>query len=105
MTASTRRHGTRQLQVELGARSYPIRIGNDLIADAAVWREVCDRPLRLLCDENVARDWLKPLVEVLWRRERDAEPLDTPERQAGLEARLMQAADPPEASLPGCMRS
>ena len=33
-----------------------------------------------------------PLVEVLWRRERDAEPRDTPGRQAGLEARLMQAA-------------
>ena len=33
-----------------------------------------------------------PLVEVLWQRERDAEPIDTPERQAGLEARLMQAA-------------
>ncbi|MEQ8558967.1 MAG: DNA primase [Henriciella sp.] len=33
-----------------------------------------------------------PLVEVLWRRERDAEAIDTPERQAGLESRLMQAA-------------
>ncbi|MEE2879000.1 MAG: DNA primase [Pseudomonadota bacterium] len=33
-----------------------------------------------------------PLVEVLWQRERDAEAIDTPERQAGLEARLMQAA-------------
>ncbi|MEM5516717.1 DNA primase [Henriciella sp. AS95] len=33
-----------------------------------------------------------PLVEVLWLRERDAEAIDTPERQAGLEARLMQAA-------------
>ncbi len=33
-----------------------------------------------------------PLVEVLWRRERDTEPLDTPERQAGLEQRLMAAA-------------
>lgn len=32
-----------------------------------------------------------PLSELLWRRERDAEPLDTPERQAGLEARLMAA--------------
>jgi DNA primase len=31
------------------------------------------------------------LSELLWRRERDAEPLDTPERQAGLEARLMAA--------------
>ena len=33
-----------------------------------------------------------PLVEVLWRRERDAEAVDTPERQAGLEQRLLQAA-------------
>ncbi len=32
-----------------------------------------------------------PLSELLWRRERDAESLDTPERQAGLEARLMAA--------------
>lgn len=32
-----------------------------------------------------------PLSELLWRRERDAEPIDTPERQAGLEARLMAA--------------
>jgi DNA primase len=32
------------------------------------------------------------MSELLWMRERDAEPLDTPERQAGLEARLMAAA-------------
>ncbi|MCB9972220.1 MAG: DNA primase [Hyphomonas sp.] len=32
------------------------------------------------------------LSELLWMRERDAEPVDTPERQAGLEARLMAAA-------------
>lgn len=32
----------------------------------------------------------EPLVARLWRRERDLEPLDTPERQAGLENRLMQ---------------
>lgn len=36
-------------------------------------------------------DHALPLVEVLWRRERDSEPLDTPERQAGLEQRLMSA--------------
>lgn len=34
----------------------------------------------------------RPLIEVLWTRERDAEPLDTPERKAGLEARLKSAA-------------
>lgn len=39
-----------------------------------------------------ALDGALPLVEVLWRRERDAEAADTPERQAGLEQRLLQAA-------------
>ncbi|MEM1150041.1 MAG: DNA primase [Pseudomonadota bacterium] len=33
-----------------------------------------------------------PLVQVLWRRERDAEPLATPEQKAGLEARLKAAS-------------
>lgn len=65
MSASTRRPGTRQLQVELGARSYPIRIGSALLSDSGVWRELRDRPLRLLCDENVARHWLKPVVAQL----------------------------------------
>ena len=41
---------------------------------------------------RTALDHSLPLVEVLWRRERDAEAIDTPERQAGLETRLMQAA-------------
>ncbi len=39
-----------------------------------------------------ALDGAVPLSELLWRREVGAEPLDTPERQAGLEARLMAAA-------------
>lgn len=34
----------------------------------------------------------RPLVEVLFQRERDAEPLDTPERRAGLKSRLRKAA-------------
>ena len=33
-----------------------------------------------------------PLIELLWRRERDLEPVDTPERQAGLQQRLLRAA-------------
>lgn len=41
-----------------------------------------------------------PLVEMLWRRERDAEPLDTPERRAGLRQRLFEAtAAIPEEGL------
>ncbi|MEO0551028.1 MAG: DNA primase [Pseudomonadota bacterium] len=51
-----------------------------------VIRERGSQAMRQLLDGAI------PLVEVLWRRERDAEPLDTPERQAGLEQRLMQAA-------------
>lgn len=39
-----------------------------------------------------ALDAATPLVDVLWQRERDAEALDTPERKAGLEARLETAA-------------
>jgi DNA primase len=34
----------------------------------------------------------RPLVDLLWMRELEAEPLDTPERRAGFEARLMAAA-------------
>jgi DNA primase len=34
----------------------------------------------------------RPFVEVLYQRERDAEPLDTPERRAGLKGRLRTAA-------------
>jgi len=33
----------------------------------------------------------RPLVDLLWSRELEAEPLDTPERRAGFEARLMGA--------------
>ncbi len=35
----------------------------------------------------------RPLVELLWSREVEAEPLDTPERRAGFEARLMAAVN------------
>ena len=46
-----------------------------------------------------------PLIEVLWRRERDTEPLDTPERKAGLERRLAtlakRVADPALAAQYG----
>ncbi len=31
----------------------------------------------------------RPLVEVLWEHERDAQPLNTPEDKAGLKARLL----------------
>lgn len=34
----------------------------------------------------------RPLVDLLWKRELEAEPVDTPERKAGFEARLSKAA-------------
>ena len=53
---------------------------------------------------KVLRD-TSPLIDVLWRRERDAEPLDTPERKAGLERRLIylskRIADPAVAAQYG----
>ena len=35
-----------------------------------------------------ALETTQPLIDVLWRRERDLEPVDTPERKAGFEKRL-----------------
>ena len=35
----------------------------------------------------------RPLVDLLWARELESEPLDTPERKAGFEARLMAAVN------------
>jgi 3-dehydroquinate synthase len=45
----------RELVVELGARSYPIRIGAGLLADAAPWRALLPgRHVLLVSDEHVA---------------------------------------------------
>lgn len=40
---------------------------------------------------RAALDQTRPLVDLLWEREREAEPLDTPERRAGLKRRLFAA--------------
>jgi DNA primase len=45
----------------------------------------------------------RPLVDLLWGREVDAEPLDTPERRAGFEARLMAAVN--EIKHPGVKKA
>lgn len=45
---------TRLLKVELGSRSYPIRIGNNLLASDNVWAELAGRKPRLITDDNVA---------------------------------------------------
>ena len=45
----------------------------------------------------------RPLVDLLWTRELEAEPLDTPERKAGFEARLLRAVE--QIKHPGVKRA
>jgi len=49
------------LQVELGSRSYPIRIGTGLLSDRDSWAEVRDRRPLLVTDAHVAQHHLVPL--------------------------------------------
>jgi 3-dehydroquinate synthase len=56
---------TRELRVDLGPRSYPIRIGPGLLADPASYPELQGRPVRLITDENVARHYLTPCLTAL----------------------------------------
>ena len=55
----------RLLNVELGSRSYPIRIGAGLIGETAAYREINGRPMLLVTDANVAVHWLGPVREAL----------------------------------------
>ncbi len=56
---------TRVLKVELGARSYPIRIGTGIAASDAAFPEASGRPLRVVSDSNVAQIYLDPLLAAL----------------------------------------
>jgi DNA primase len=107
-------------QLELLWRAGPEPIlcfDGDTAGIRAAWR-ACDRALPLIApgrtlyfvllpdgmdpDDVVRvrgaqamRDMLggaRPLVDLLWTRELEAEPLDTPERKAAFEARLLDAA-------------
>src|SRR5690606_23229945 len=42
---------------------------------------------------KAAIDRTRPLVELLWERELEKEPVDTPERRAGLKRRLFEAVN------------
>ncbi len=55
----------RTLRIDLGERSYPIRIGHGLLADAENFPEVSGRSCRLVTDQNVAAHYLEPLRRVL----------------------------------------
>jgi 3-dehydroquinate synthase len=55
----------RDLRVELGERSYSIRIGARALADPASFQALRGRPLRVLTDANVAALYLEPLLRTL----------------------------------------
>ena len=55
----------RELRVELGERSYPIRIGPGLLGDAASYQSLRGRLVRVLTDANVASLYLEPVLRAL----------------------------------------
>ncbi|MGQ0621580.1 MAG: 3-dehydroquinate synthase [Panacagrimonas sp.] len=55
----------RILNVDLGERAYPIRIGGNLLGDPASYTLLRGRRAMLLTDENVARHYLEPMLTVL----------------------------------------
>ena len=55
----------RTITIELGARSYPIRLGSGLLADAASYPEAQGRSCRLITDRNVAAGYLAPVRSAL----------------------------------------
>lgn len=56
---------TRILNVELGARSYPIRIGSRLLRDPVSYQLLRGRRAMLITDANVATHHLSPVLEAL----------------------------------------
>lgn len=56
---------TRILNVELGARSYPIRIGSKLLRDPVSYHLLRGRRALLLTDANVAQHHLEPVRDAL----------------------------------------
>ena len=56
---------TRILNLELGARSYPIRIGSGLLRDPVSYQLLRGRRAMLVTDENVARTHLDPVLQAL----------------------------------------
>lgn len=53
------------LQVQLGARAYPIFIGPGLLSQASSWAKVRGRKLRLVTDAHVAPHYLAPVQQAL----------------------------------------
>lgn len=55
----------RTLNVELGDRRYPIRIGQELLSDIAQFPETKGRRLKVVCDEHLAQLYLPQLLTTL----------------------------------------
>lgn len=55
----------RTLHIELGERSYPIRIGHGLLANADCFPETRGRTCRLVTDSNAGAHYLEPVRRVL----------------------------------------
>jgi 3-dehydroquinate synthase len=55
----------RTLPIELGARSYPIRLGHGLLGRADLYPEAQHRTCRLVTDRNVAAHYLAPVRQAL----------------------------------------
>lgn len=55
----------RTLNVELDARSYPIRIGAGLISDRSQFPEIEDRKIKVVTDANAGRRYLPTLLYTL----------------------------------------
>jgi 3-dehydroquinate synthase len=55
----------RTLRIELGERSYPIRLGHGLLGQAGSWAEARGRPCRVVTDRTVAARYLAPVRAAL----------------------------------------
>lgn len=55
----------RTLNVELGDRSYPIRIGAGLLSDREQFAEIANRKVRIVTDANAGRRYLPALLSTL----------------------------------------
>ncbi len=53
------------LQIELGSRNYPIRIGHGLLGNPRAFAEAHGRACRLVTDRNVAAHYLEPVRKTL----------------------------------------
>src|SRR3569833_3205036 len=55
----------RTLNVELGARSYPLRIGAGLLSEREQFAEIANRKVRIVTDANAGRRYLPALLSTL----------------------------------------